>query len=91
MLTEDNWGTISRKGFLDSLPSLVAYARKQSNDGDEPLIVLVEKVCHKLDEEKQQREQGDAEHVHDRSLWYEEISALRDQIRELLDASQTDV
>ena len=91
MSTEDDWGTISRKGFLDSLPSLIAYARKQSNDNNEPLIVLVEQVCHRLDEEKQQGRQGDAQHVHDTSLWYEETSALRHQIRMSLDASLTDI
>ena len=58
--TEDNWITVSREDYLDSLPSLIAYARKQSNDNEEPLIVLVEQVCRKLDERKQRREQGDA-------------------------------
>lgn len=47
---------LSRESYLDSLPSLVAYARKQPNDNDERLLVLVEEVCHKLDEEKHQRE-----------------------------------
>ena len=88
---EDNWVTLSRQGYLDGLSSLIAYARKQLNDGDEPLLVLVEQVCRKLDEEKQQRGQGDARHIHDRSHWYKEISDLGNQIRALLDASLTDV
>ena len=83
--TQTNWIALSREGYLDSLPSLVAYARKQPNDDDEPLIVLVEQVCRKLDEEKPQHEQGDTQHVHD--LRCEEISALGNQIHALL---QTD-
>ena len=90
MSTEDTWRTILHKGYLNSLPSLVAYARKQSNADDEPLIALVEQVCQKLDEEKQQRDEGDAQHVCDSSIWYKEISALGNQIRALLDASLTD-
>ena len=90
--TEDNWITLSREGYLDSLPSLVAYARKQSNNNDDPLIALVEQVCRKIDEEKQRREQGDAEHVYDGSPGCREISALGNQIRALLQyASFTDV
>ena len=89
MLTEDSWRTILHEGYLDSLPSLIIYARKGSNGNDEPLIALVEEVCHKL-KRKQQQGQGDAQHVHDWSLWYEEISGLGNQIRMLLDASLTD-
>ena len=48
-------------------------------------------MCCKLDEEKQQRGQGDAQHTHDRSLWYEKISALGNQILVLVDASLKDV
>ena len=77
MSTEDNWRGILHEGYLDSLPSLIIYARKESN---EPLIALVEEVCHKLEERKQQHEQGDAQHVHDWSLWYTEISGLGNQI-----------
>ena len=85
-LAEEDWITLSHEGYLDHLPSLVTYARKQSNDGDESLIALVEQVCHKVDEEKQQHGQGDAQHGS------QEISALGSQIRRaLLDASLTDV
>ena len=79
MLTEDSWRTILHEGYLDSLPSLIIYARKGSNDNDEPLITMVEEVCHKL-KRKQQHGQGDAQHVHDWSLWYEKISGLSNQI-----------
>ena len=85
--TEDKWRVILHEGYLDSLPSLIAYARKESNDNNEPLIALVEEVCHKLEERKQQHEQGGAQHVHDWSLWYTEISGLGNQICTLLDAS----
>ena len=78
---------VPREGYLDSLPSLVIYARKESNNNDEPLIALVEEVCHKL-EERKQHEQGDAQQGHDWKLWYEEISGLRNQICALLEASQ---
>ena len=78
---------ILHEGYLNSLPSLVVYARKESNNNDEPLIVLVEEVCHKLEERKQQHEQADAQHIHDWSLWYKEISGLGNQICMLLDAS----
>ena len=88
--TEDNWRTISHEGYLDRLPSLVIYARKESKDSDEPLIALVEEVCCKFEERKQQCEQGDAQHVHDWSLWYKEISGLGNQIRTLLEASLPD-
>ena len=90
MLTEDKWRSISRQGYLDRLPSLVIYARKESKDSDEPLIALVEELCRKLEERKQQCEQGDAQHVHDWSLWYKEISGLGNQIRTLLEASLPD-
>ena len=86
-----NWGELSSSGYLDSLPSLVGYARKQFNDDDEPLIALVEQMCRKLNEETQRREQGDTQHVHGRSVWYKEISALGNQIRPFLDASLKDV
>ena len=89
--TEFNWIMLSREGYLDSLPSLIAYARKQSNNNDKPLITLVEQMCSKLDEEMQQRGQGGTQHTHDRSLWYEEISALGNQILALVDASLKDV
>ena len=89
--TEDNWIMLLHEGYLDSLPSLVTYARKQSNDKDELLITLVEQVCHKLDKERQQCGQGDAQHMHDRSLWYEEMSTLGNQTRVLVDASLTDI
>ena len=79
--TEDNWITLSREGYINSLPSLIAYARKQFNDNEESLLVLVEQACRKLDEEKQQLEQGDAQHAHDRSFWYEAISALLEGIK----------
>ena len=86
-----SWGKLSSSGYLDSLPSLVGYAREQFNDDDEPLIALVEQMCRKLTEEKQRREQGDTQHVHDRSVWYKEISVLGNHIRALLDASLKDV
>ena len=78
-------------GYLDSLPPLVSYARKQSSDNKEPLIVLVEQVCCKLDEEKQQCEQGDAQHIHDRSLWYKQMFALGEQICVLLNVFLKDI
>ena len=81
MLTEDDWRAILHEGYHDSLPSLIIYARKESNDNNEPLIALVEEVCCRLEERKQQHEQGDAQQGHDWSLWYKEISGLGNQIR----------
>ena len=87
---EGDWRRISREGYLDHLPYLIIYARKESKDSNEPLIALVEEVCCKLEERKQQCEQGDAQHVHDWSLWYTEISGLGNQIRALLGTSLRD-
>ena len=89
MSTEDNWRMESREGYLDSLPSLIVYARKESNGNDEPLFALVEEFYHKI-EERKQHEQGDAQQGHDWSLWYIGISGVCDQIRMLLDASLRD-
>ena len=80
---------VSREGYLDSLPSLIVYARKESNGNDEPLFARVEELCRKI-EERKQHEQGDAQQGHDWSLWYEEIFGLCNQIRALLDASLRD-
>ena len=89
MLTEDNWRTNLHEGYLNSLPSLIVYARKESNGNDEPLFALVEEFCRKI-EERKQHEQGDAQQGHDWSLWYKEISGLWNQIQALLDASLED-
>ena len=78
--TEGNWISLLREGYLDSLPSLVIYARKESNGNDEPLFALVEEFYRKI-EERKQHEQGDAQQGHDWSLWYKEISGLGNQIR----------
>ena len=78
MLTEIDWRTISRKGYLDSLPSLVVYARKESNDDDKPLIALVEEVCRK------HKERDQLERYLDRERGYKAISDLGNQIRALL-------
>lgn len=45
---------LSKTGFLEALPSLVAYARRRWNTTEtDRLLALVEEVCKKLDEEKQ--------------------------------------
>ena len=89
MSTENNWRTNLRVGYINSLPSLIVYARKESNGNDEPIFALVEEFCRKI-EERKQHEQGDAQQGHDWSLWYKEISGLCDQIQALLDASLED-
>ena len=68
MVTENHCRRISHEGYFDSLPSLIVYARKESNGNDEPLFALVEEFCRKIEERKQQ-EQGDAQQGHDWSLW----------------------
>ena len=52
--SEENLMLLSKTGFLEALPSLVAYARRRWNTTEtDRLLALVEEVCKKLDEEKQ--------------------------------------
>ena len=87
--TEDNWKWLSDNIYLKPLPSLVAYARKRCDNRKETLVGLVEQVCYKLDEEKQQRERGDAQNLQDSSFGHRGIPDLGKQIRELLDATRS--
>jgi hypothetical protein len=76
---------------IEALPSLVAYARKRCDDKEGRIIALVEQVCRKLDEEKQQCQHDDSQHIRDDiSFGHRGIPALGKQIYELLDASQRD-
>ena len=81
---------ISGDGYFGSHPSLVAYARKQSDNRKEPLIALVEQLFHKLDQETQPHEQGDAQRNQDSSFGHRSVPALAEQIHELLDTTWRD-
>jgi hypothetical protein len=89
--TEDTWQQITGIGSLESLPPLVAYASRRRGDREEPLIRLVEQVCHKLDEQRQQCEEGEAQPIQDSAFGHRGIPVLGAQIREMLDASLGDV
>ena len=88
-LIQVGWRANLDAGYLNSLPSLVVYARKESNGNDEPLFALVEEVCCKI-EERKQHEQGDAQQAHHLSLWFKEFLGLCNLIWALLDASLRD-
>lgn len=81
---------LSTTDCLAALPSIVAYARSQCDNREESLLALVEQVCHKLDEQTQQREHADAQHVQDSSFGHRGIPVLGIQIRELLKAFRID-
>lgn len=90
--TNDNWKYIDSTGYLETLPSLVAYAMKyweRWNPKEEThrLIQLVGRVCDRLDEEHR----GQGEHdvaplgLKDDALFgHGGIPHLGKQIRELL-------
>jgi hypothetical protein len=83
---------VSHVGYLEALPSLVAYAKRRFDDWEVPLIRLVEQVCQKLDEERQRRARGDAQNMQeDSSFGHRGIPALSKQIRRFLDTSDKDV
>ena len=85
-IKEDPWGLPSNKDYLEALPIIVAFARRRSDDKEEALIMLVEQVCHKLDEEKQCRQQGDVQGIQEQaSVGSADICDLGKQIRRLLD------
>jgi hypothetical protein len=89
---EERWAELflelSIPECLAALPSLIAFARKRGDQREETdrLIGLVEQVCHKLDEEKQQ-----CEHTQDSSYGHRGIPVLSKQICELLDALERKV
>jgi hypothetical protein len=87
--TEDGWMLASLR-YLEILPSIVAHARRHCDHGREPVIGLVEQVCRKLEDERRQREQGDAQYIQDSSFGYRGIPALVIRIRILVDALQRD-
>ena len=74
---------------IAALPSIVAYARRLCNDGEEPVLVLAEQVCRILDKEWQRREQDYIRQIQDeKSIGTQVILELGNQIRVLLEASQ---
>ena len=74
---------------IAALPSVVAYARRLCNDGEERLLVLAEQVCRILDKEWQRREQDYIRQIQDeRSSGNQVILDLGNQIRVLLEESQ---
>ena len=75
----------SNKDCLEALPIIAAFARRRGYDKVEALSSLVEQVCHKLDEEKQCRQQGDVQGIQEQtSVGSADICDLGKQIRELL-------
>jgi hypothetical protein len=84
------WWELSITDCINALPSLVEYARKQQGQREEAvrLIALVERACHKLDEDKPQHTQDGTERIRDDPFWKQNLPVLRKQISELLDASR---
>ena len=81
--------TIEPTNHLEALLSLIAYSRNRYEGKNAPLIMLVEQVCQKLDEEKQQRERDEAEGIRPSSR--QESRALAKEVMRLLESAQRDV
>ena len=80
---------IGRTDYLEPLPSLITYSRNRYEGKNAPLIMLVEQVCQKLDEEKQQRERDKGRGI--QSSGHRESKALAEKVKELLESAQRDV
>ena len=74
---------------LEALPSLITYSRKRYEGKYVPLIMLVEQVCQKLDEEKQQRKRDKAQGI--RLSGHRESQALAQKVKVLLESALRDV
>ena len=72
---------------LEALPSLITYSRKCEGK-NEPLIMLIEQICQKLDEEKQQHERDKAQGIQPSPC---ESQALTQKVEMLLEFAQRDV
>ena len=86
----DNDWTVAPTNHLEALPSLIMYSRKRYEDKNAPLIMLVEQVCQKLDEEEQQRERDEAQGIRP-SPRRRESQALAQKVMVLLESAQRDV
>jgi hypothetical protein len=84
---------VSITDCIDALPSHVEYARKRQGQGEATvrLIALVETACHKLDEAKPHHAQDGTDRIRADPFWKQNLPVLRQQISELLDASQRNV
>jgi hypothetical protein len=84
------WWELSMMECINALPSLAEYARQRQGQREETdrLLVLVEKACCKLDEDKPQDEHDGAQRIRDDPFWQQILPDLRKQLRELLDASR---
>ena len=83
----DNWKT-APTNHLEALPSLITYSRNRYETGNEPLIMLVEQICQKLDEEKEQREGDGPQGIQHSSR--RESRALAQKVKVLLESAQRD-
>ena len=85
-MEEEPWLIPSHQDCLEALPIIAAFARRRGDDKEEALIMLVEQVCNKLDEEKQFRQQRDVRRIQEQtSVESSNICDLGKQIRGLLD------
>jgi hypothetical protein len=86
--TEDNWLKLSGVGYLEALPSLVAYAKRRGGNEAETvrLIGLVEWVSKTFVEENQRSQLDLAKLVHDDDRLGVDLTLASKQIREILDA-----
>ena len=83
----DDWKS-APTNHLEALPSLIAYSRNRYETKNEPLIMLVEQICQKLDEEKQQREGDEAQGI--QPSCRRESRALAQKVKALLESAQRD-
>ena len=81
--------TVAPTNHLEALPSLVAFSRKRCQGKDEDLIMLIEQVFQKLDEEKHQRERDKAQGI--QPSGHRESQALAEKVMVLLESDERDV
>jgi hypothetical protein len=81
------WYILSATGCPAVLLSLIVHARRYGTR-KEQFILLIEQDCHKLDEERVQREQDGTQYIQEKnSFGCQGILGLVEQICEMLDAS----
>ena len=85
---DDDW-TDTPTSRLETLPFLITYSRNRYEGKNKPLIMLVEQVYQKLDEENQQRERDKAQGI--RPSGRHESRALAEEVMKLLESAQRDV